>query len=73
MSRDLQEAREQSVSPKIAGSNKHTRLRQEIGTRSRVWMGREEGGRSYVDRWEGAIHEMRTSDLFWVYQFPRTT
>ena len=19
------------------------------------------------------IHEMRTSDLFWVYQFPRTT
>lgn len=57
MSTDLQEAREQNVSPKIAGSKKHTRLRQEIGTGTRSsvsgWEG-EEGCRSYVDKWEGA-------------------
>ena len=55
VSRDLQEAREQSVSPKTVRISKHTGPRQEIGTRSSVsgWKG-EGGGRSYVDRWEVA-------------------
>lgn len=55
VSRDLQEAREQSVSPETVRISKHTGHRQDIGARSSAsgWEG-EGGGRSYVDRWEGA-------------------